>query len=65
MKIAEDLTQILEERHTMEQQHMGKNLPPKSKARYEVKLTNTGQKSQPCTFTYVLRSEGQMFQRLS
>lgn len=55
MKIAEDLTQILEERRTMEQQHMTKNLPPKSKARYEVKLTNTGQKSQPCTFTYVLR----------
>lgn len=46
MKIAEDLTQILEERRTMEQQHMTKNLPPKSKARYEVKLTNTGQKSQ-------------------
>lgn len=42
MKIAEDLTQILEECRTMEQQHMTKDLPPKSKARYEVKLTNTG-----------------------
>lgn len=58
MKIAEDLIQILEERRTMEQQQTTKSLPPKSKAKQ-------GQKSQPGTFTYMLRSEGQRFQRLS
>lgn len=57
MKIAEDLTQILEQRRTMEQQHMTKNLPPKSKARHEVKLTIQGQKSQTCLYVKIWRSE--------